>query len=115
MGAVGVGLGAPGIGGFAPTFGAPGLAATTGGLGFEATGGGGLETNELDGRELSGELSEFDIVAFVFHGAAVPFPAAIPGNTDTGLAEESAVIDTGAILGAGAFLGGGGGAGGAAA
>lgn len=114
MGAVGVGLGAAGIGGFAPTFGAPGLAPTAGGLGFEAMGGGGLEANALDGRELAGELSEFD-VAFIFHGAAVPFPAAIPGNTDTGLAEESAVIDTGATLGAGAFLGGGGGAGGAVA
>jgi hypothetical protein len=78
-------------------------------------GGGGLEANALDGRELAGELSEFDVAVFIFHGAAVPFPAAIPGNTDTGLAEESAVIDTGAILGAGAFLGGGGGAGGVAA
>ena len=47
MGTVGVGLGAAGIGGFAPTFRAPGLTATTGSLGFEAMGGGGLEANAL--------------------------------------------------------------------
>ena len=61
MGTVGVGLGAAGIGGFAPTFRAPGLTATTGSLGFEAMGGGGLEANALDGRELAGELSEIVI------------------------------------------------------
>jgi len=103
------------MGGFAPTLGAPSLAATTGGLGFDVMGGGGLEAEELDGRELAGELSEFEVAAFIFHGAAVPLPAAIPGNTDTGLAEAEAVIDTGAILGAGALLGGGGGGVGAAA
>lgn len=47
--------------GFAPTFGASGLAPTTGGLDFEVMGEGGLEANALDGRELAGELSEIVI------------------------------------------------------
>lgn len=136
-GAAGVGLGAEGTGGFPPTIGfppgglggAPGLAATGGGFGFAATGGGGLPAMELGGLELAGVLFEeppFEAAGVFFHGAADPLAAAIPGNTETGLAEESAdtaLIPTfetaGAALGAagaadaeggGRRFGGGGGA-----
>ena len=97
-----MGLGAEGTGGFPPTVGlgpgglggAPGLAATGGGFGFAATGGG-VPAMELDGLELAGVLSDeppFEIAGVFFHGAADPLAAAMPGNTETGLAEESADI-----------------------
>ena len=97
-----MGLGAEGTGGFPPTVGlapggfggAPGLAATGGGFGFAATGGG-LPAMELDGLELAGVLSNelsFEIAGVFFHGAADPLAAAMPGNTETGLADESADI-----------------------
>lgn len=81
-----------------------------------ATGGGGLLAKELDGLELAGESSEG--VAAFFQGVADPFAAAIPGKTETGLAEAFAETADGTGLGAagaaGVFRGGGGGAGAAA-
>ena len=86
----------------APTGGGPGL-------GFAATGGGGLPAAELDGLELAG-VPELDVsvdAAGFFHGAAEPLPAAMPGKTDTGLALTLAVTDCRATLalGAGAAAG----------
>lgn len=102
----GVGLAAAGTGGLAgaglfPTggFGEAGFAATGGGLGLEATGGGTLP--------LAG-VSDF------FQGVVDPLAAAIPGNTDTGLANASAASVGAAGVGTGRVLGGGGGAAGAA-
>ena len=60
-----------------------------------ATGGGGLPAIELEGLELGGVLSDEPLVtpgAF-FHGIADPLDGAIPGKTDTGLADESAATD----------------------
>lgn len=97
--------------------GADGLAPATGGLGLVATGGGGFDASELDGREFAGELSFVSDVDF-FHGAADPLAAAIPGKTEIGLALGFAVLAAGVGLEAaetgGTFRGGGGGAGGAA-
>lgn len=132
------GRGAVGTGGFPPIFGARGGFAPIGGagFGFVATGGGGLVAKELDGREPPGlesdDASPLDCGAF-FHGVAEPFDGPIPGKTETGFAEASAVtewIDTfgppNPALGLGAvcpsegggggrrFAGGGGGGAGAA-
>ena len=106
-----MGLGAEGIAGLAPP--TAGFAPGAGGLGLDATGGGGFGANELAGRELAGEASELEGV--FFHGAADPLAGPIPGKTETGLADASADVDTAATLGAGAFRGGGGGAAGVAA
>jgi len=125
-GAPEVGRAAVGTGGFAGGFGAPGFAATGGGVafGFEPTGGGGgLPASELDGLELVGVISDDPaLAAAFFHGAADPFPAAIPGKTATGFALTSAatgLADMGEpLLGLGAAGGarraGGAGAAGAA-
>ncbi len=124
-GAPTLGLEAVGIGGFPGIFGA-GFAATTGGLGLAARGGGALPANALEGREFPGESSGVDdeVDTCFFHGVADPFEAAIPGKTETGLAEalavtecnEALVAGTGACFAAGAeggarARGGGGGAG----
>lgn len=106
-----VGLGAVGIGGFPGTFGppAPGFAPMGGaGLGLVATGGGGLGAIELDGRELDG--LEFDdalslTCGVFFQGVAEPLAGPIPGNTEIGLAEASAVTDWIVILGPAAGAG----------
>lgn len=112
----GGGLGAEGTAGLPPIWGViPGLAPTGGGLGFVATGGGGLEAKELEGRELAGELSP--LAGAFFQGVADPLALAIPGKTETGFADGLAATAEGVILavGAGALLrGGGGGAAGAA-
>jgi len=106
-GAVGTGRGAVGIEGL-PT---GGFAPTAGGFGLAATGGGGFGANELEGRESAGEASELESV--FFQGVADPLLAAIPGKTETGLADALATEGVMSTLGAGAFLGGAGGAGGA--
>lgn len=110
----GVGLGAEGIAGLLPTLGTTlGFAPTGGGLGLAATGGGGFDPIELDGREPAGELS---LEGAFFQGVAEPLAAAIPGNTETGFADAFAVTGaTGVDLTGGAFLGGGGGTGAGAA
>lgn len=118
--AVGVGLLAVGIGGLA----APGLAPTAGGLGaagFPATGEGlGLDATGGGTLPAAGAgFAAFEAGALgFFHGVADPFAGAIPGNTDTGFADASAVTGVAATLGvgvgAGRVLGGGGGAAGAA-
>lgn len=109
---VAIGRGADGVGGLLPAF---GLAATGGGPGFvlAAIGGGTLPAVELCGV--------FDGVAVVFfHGVAEPLEGAIPGNTETGLADTSAATDVNLVAGvdeglgasgAGRRRGGGGGAG----
>jgi len=90
------GLGAVGTGGFPGIFGAVGLDATGGGgAGFFPTGGAGgagFVPTELDGREVAGVVP-VDAAGALFHGAAAPLEGAIPGNTDTGFAEASAVRD----------------------
>ena len=93
-----VGRAAVGTGGLAGAFGAPGFAPTGGGVvfGFEPIeGGGGLPASELDGLEVVGVLLDDPVlaVAVFFHGAADPFPAAIPGNTATGFALAFAATD----------------------
>ena len=86
VGAAGPGRGAAGIGGFPPT---AGFAPTAGGFGLAAAGGGGtLEANELEGRELAGESSELEGV--FFQGVADPLLGAIPGKTETGFADAFA-------------------------
>ena len=109
-----MGLGAVGIGGLPPTGlaaggfgGAPGFAATGGGFGLFAIGGG-LAAKELAGLELAGVLpgEAFDVSNDFFHGVAEPLDGAIPGKTDTGLADESATTDfTGTLTTAGAGIG----------
>lgn len=101
--------------GFAPggLGGAPGFAAT-GGFGLVATGGGGLPPIELEGLELGGVLCDeppLEAPGIFFQGVADPLAADIPGNTDTGFADESA--DT-ALIGTLAIAGADFGAGGAA-
>lgn len=101
------GLDAVGMGGLPGALGAPGLLATggAGGLGLLATGGGGgLPARALAGRELTGELSSepLDADTVFFQGVAEPFAAAMPGKTDTGLAETSAEICFGTTFGPGA-------------
>lgn len=88
------GLGAVGIGGLPGGLGTPGFEARGGadGLGLAATGGGGLPARELDGLELAG-LSSDAVDDTFFHGVADPLEGAMPGKTDTGLAEESAATD----------------------
>jgi hypothetical protein len=81
---------APGTGGL-PGAVAGGLAGT--GLGLAATGGG-LPPKELVGLGFTSERSSAeDVDGVFFHGLAVPFEGAIPGKTDTGFAEASAVTD----------------------
>jgi hypothetical protein len=108
-------LTAPGL---APTgggLGAAGLAATGRGFGLAATGGGALPPVGVDDLGLSVE-AEVGAIDF-FQGVADPFAGAIPGNTDTGLADASAATDVGVAftvgIGAGLERGGGGGAAGA--
>lgn len=104
--AAGVGRAAVGTGGL------PGLEATGGGgFGFAPTGGGALAPIV---REPDGEPpfeAPVEGVLF-FQGAAVPFAAAIPGNTETGFALEFAAIGlaagVGTALGAEGRGGGGG-------
>jgi hypothetical protein len=110
-GAADVGRGAEGTGGFPGALGAPGFDATGGAGGFvlAATGGGALP-NVLEGLEGAGELfseAAFDVEAAAgfFHGAAEPLAGAIPGNTDTGLAEASAARDLTGAFGVGAATG----------
>ncbi len=97
-GAVGAGggLDVVGTGGFPGIFGAVGLDATGGGgAGFFPTGGAGgagFAPTELDGREFAGVVP-VDAAGALFHGAAAPLGGAMPGNTDTGFAEASAVRD----------------------
>jgi hypothetical protein len=94
-GAVGAGGGlvALGTGGLPGNFGAVGLEATGGGgAGFFPTGGGGgLAPAVLDGREFIG-VGPAEATGAFFHGAD-PLDGTIPGNTDTGFAEASAVRD----------------------
>lgn len=124
-GAVGAGGGlvAVGTGGLPGTFGPVGLEATGGGgAGFFPTGGaggGGLAPAVLDGRELMG-VGPAEATGVFFHGATEPLDGAMPGNTDMGFAEASAVRDctlilaccVGAAVGFGATTGAVGGAGG---
>jgi hypothetical protein len=103
FGAAPPGLAAVGMGGLPPAGlatggfgGMPGFAAIGGGFGLFATGGGGLPPpTELEGLELGGVLSDEPLVApgAFFHGVADPLDGAIPGKTDTGLADESAATD----------------------
>jgi len=99
---VGVGLVAVGTGGRPGSFGAAGLEATGGGgAGFFPTGGaggGGFAPTALVGLKVAG-VGPADAFGVLFHGAAVPLGGAIPGNTDTGFAEASAVRDCTGILG----------------
>lgn len=111
-----LGLGALGIGGLPGTFGAPGFAPTGGGagFGFAAIGGGGFEASELEGRGPAEELSEAE--GAFFQGVADPLEAPIPGNTETGFADASAVralttAGLGVGVGTGRDRGGGGGVG----
>lgn len=130
-GAVGAGRGADGIGGFPGIFGAPpGFTPTggAGGFGLVATGGGGLLPIVLDGLESTGVLLVGELPPlvdrFFFHGVADPFEGAMPGNTDTGLADASAptalkaaadgvglpdIVGAAGALGAAGAAGGGGG------
>ena len=98
----GVGLVAVGTGGLPGSFGAAGLEATGGGgAGFFPTGGaggGGFAPTALDGLEAAGVVPA-EASGVFFHGVIVPLGGAIPGNTDTGLAEASAVRDCTGILG----------------
>jgi hypothetical protein len=124
-GAVGAGGGlvAVGTSGLPGGLGAAGLEATGGGgAGFFPTGGAGggiFAPAVLDGRETVGVVPG-DMSRVLFHGAAVPFDGAIPGNTDIGFAEASAERDCTWILGCcvcgavglGATAGAAGGAGG---
>lgn len=91
------------------------------GFGFGAGAGGfppaTVELGLDEGAELS-ESSVVEICCALFHGAALPFDAAIPGKTEMGFAEESAATDcaTTGALGFGAIATaarGGGGPGGA--
>jgi len=98
----GVGLVAVGTGGRPGGFGGAGLEATGGGgAGFFPTGGaggGGFAPTALVGLEVAGVVPA-DTFSVFFQGAAVPLGGAIPGNTDTGFAEASAVRDCTGILG----------------
>ena len=99
-GAVG-GLDAVGTGGFPGILGAVGLDATGGGgAGFfpiGGAGGAGFAPTALGGRELAGVVP-VDAAGPFFHGAVAPLGGAMPGNTDTGFAEASAVRDWAWIL-----------------
>lgn len=100
-GAVGAGGGleAVGTGGLPGNFGAVGLEATGGGGAgfFPIGGGGGLAPAVLDGREFAGVVP-VEATGVLFHGGAVPLGGAMPGNTDMGFAEASAVRDCTLIL-----------------
>jgi hypothetical protein len=78
-----------------------------------ATGGAGFGFAAIGGAGFAPGAGEAEGVVF-FHGAADPFDGAIPGNTDTGFADASAVSGearpTAAFAGAGFARGGGGGA-----
>ena len=95
-----LGRGAVGIGGFAGILGPPGFAASAGpGLGLAATGGGALEFPAADdGLEASELVFAFEEVVGFFQGVTEPFEGAIPGNTDTGLADASAVTEVGLAM-----------------
>lgn len=67
----------------------------------------------LGGRELAAELS-LELEGVIFQGVADPLLGAIPGKTETGLADTLATEGVTSTLGGGALLGGGG-AGGAEA
>ena len=59
-------------------------------------GGGGFPAKELPGRDPAGEdpfESPEEARAGFFQGVADPLFATIPGNTETGLADASAVTD----------------------
>ena len=113
--------------GFPGTLGAPGFAATGGpGLGFAATGGGDLAV-PVNGPRVWAEfedVSDVDVEFGFFHGAVEPLEGAMPGKTDTGLADASAAtevaliacvgIEVAALGGLRAAGGGGGGGTGAA-
>lgn len=58
-------------------------------MGFVATGGGGFPASELPGLEFPGE--SLDAVGVFFHGVEDPFAGPMPGKTDTGFADASAV------------------------
>lgn len=104
--AVGTGRGAAGTAGFP----IEGFAPIGGGFGLAATGGGDLEVNELEGAGVASELE-----GVFFQGVADPLLPAIPGKTETGLADALATEGVISTLGTGAFLGGAGGGGGGAA
>lgn len=120
------GLGTLGAGGLLGSLGAPGFAARGGGegFGFVPRGGAGLPLSTLEGLEISSDVPEDGVF---FHGVADPVTGIMPGNKETGFAEESAsrdwtdtlgvVASVGVCLtlvgtdGGGRRLGGGGGAG----
>jgi hypothetical protein len=83
------------------------------GFGLVAIGGGGLLARELDGLELVSD-GPFEVLASFFHGVVDPLEGPIPGKTETGLADTSAVTDVKGVENAGldelalATLGGGG-------
>jgi hypothetical protein len=107
------GLAEVGTEGFPGGFGATGFAAKGGaGFGLTATGGGGLPPIELAGLEFAGVVSvdSCEATENFFHGVAEPLEGAIPGNTETGLAAESAATEPTGTLGIGRRFGGGGGA-----
>jgi hypothetical protein len=83
------------MGGFPGIFGAVGFVPTGGGgAGFFPTGGAGgagFAPAALSGREFAGVVP-VDAPGALFHGGA-PLEDAMPGNTDTGFAEASAVRD----------------------
>jgi len=82
LGGACVGLGAVGIRGFPPTFGAtPGLTPTGGpGLGLLTKGGGTLAAEAVD------VVVSSEVEGVLFQGVVVPFAGPIPGKTETGLA-----------------------------
>jgi len=60
-----------------------------------------LAVRELPGLELAGVLSDdaLDAPGVFFHGVADPLDGPMPGKTDTGLADESAITDlTGTLI-----------------
>ena len=117
------GLDAVGTGGFPGIFGATGFAAKGGpGFGFVAIGGPGLSAREVEGLEFAGvdSADALEAAGAFFQGVADPLEGTIPGNTETGLAEESAitgmvdalgVLEATGALGIGRRFGGGGGPG----
>lgn len=93
LGTAAAGLDAVGTGGLPGIFGAVGFVATGGGgAGFFPTGGAGFAPAVLDGREFAGVVP-VDTAGVLFHDGAAPLEDAMPGNTDTGFAEASAVRD----------------------
>lgn len=98
------GLGALGMGGLLGGLGAPpGFVARGGGEGFGLVpkGGAGLLLNELDGLEISSVPAD----GVFFHGVAEPLDGIMPGNTETGFAEESASRECAGALGVATSVG----------